>query len=840
MRKRLMKIVSSFLSVMMIASVAAVVPLTAGAATVQKESVRATNFEYEICFDEKTGEDYACISRYSGNDSNIVIPDKIDGYKVEGIDSDTFYGRENIVSVTLPDSLKFIGNSAFEGCVNLKSIVIPNGVKEIGSFAFYGCESLANISIPDSVTSIGSSVFRNTLWYNNQPDGVVYFGKLLYEYKGEMPENTVITVKEGTATICNSAFSYLKNLKSITIPDSVNYIGDYVFFYCSNLEEIILPAGVDYFGYSMFSNCVKLEKVVIPEGVEELEDTFHSCSNLKEVTLPESLIAINSFTFYNCSNLRTINIPKNLETVGYNAFDACGSISNIALDAENKSFCLENGILYNKDKTVLVYSTSDQKEFSVPSSVNEIKEWAFYGNNNLEKIEFKNVKAIGDGSLAETSLKNVKIPNTVTDITYWNFYGCKSLAYAGIPGSVSSIETEAFRGCDKLKAITVPKSVKSIDYLSLGYKKETKDTPHHERFEYEDGTYDEYDWVEKEPIKYNTFTIFGYKGSEAENYANENRFVFVNLNNKDYIHSDSKTGVKVVAKAKADLKVSKTDDVTIGEDTFDLYNISLVSGGKAVQHDGYAEVKIPTANSDAKVYRVEGNNKLVETDSTYVSGYMLLYTEKSGKFAIAGAGTVIIPPEPTNPVKPAKNFKKGADGESVKKALTSTKSDGDPKGSTFNKLQLKNTSTTQKSIKLSYKKPSNTKKFVIYGAQCGSKYKVLKTTTAKSANIQNLKKGKYYKFLVVALDKNNKVVATSKTIHVATKGSKNGKSVTLKTKVTLVKNVKAHRNIQFESSDTKILKVNNQGKVTAKKKGTATIYAYAQNGVMAKVTIKVK
>ena len=217
-------------------------------------------------------------------------------------------------------------------------------------------------------------------------------------------------------------------------------------------------------------------------------------------------------------------------------------------------------------------------------------------------------------------------------------------------------------------------------------------------------------------------------------------------------------------------------------------------------------------------------------------------------------------PSATQPVKPATNLGKGASGAAVEAAILAMKNDSDPKGSTFNLLQVKNTKTTNKSIKLSYKKPSGTKKFVIYGAKCGSDYKVLKTTTAKSININKLKKGTYYKFLVVALDKNGKVVATSKTIHVATKNGKNGnpskvkitnassaKSVkkgtnlTLKVKVTAANGVtvKNHRKVKFESTKPSVVKVTANGKITAKKKGTATIYAYAQNGVMAKVKIKV-
>ena len=222
-------------------------------------------------------------------------------------------------------------------------------------------------------------------------------------------------------------------------------------------------------------------------------------------------------------------------------------------------------------------------------------------------------------------------------------------------------------------------------------------------------------------------------------------------------------------------------------------------------------------------------------------------------------------PKPTNPKpttpKPAKDLGPGANGANAEQTILKSKNDKDPKGSAFNLLQVKNTKTTKNSIKITYKKPSKTKKFVIYGNMCGKSYKKLKTTTGKSFTYKKLKKGKYYKFLVMALDKKGKVVSTSKTIHVATKGGKvgntkkititnakstktikKGKTFKLKTKLKAESKklkVKEHRKVAFESSKTSIAKVSKKGKITAKKKGTCYIYAYAQNGVMAKVKIKV-
>ena len=129
-------------------------------------------------------------------------------------------------------SVTSIGDKAFYGFLGLTSVTIPSSVTSIGIYAFYGCSGLTTVTIPNSVTSIGSSAFYGTPWYNNQPDGVVYVGKVAYKYKGTMPENTQITIKDGTLSIGDGAFLYCSRLTSVTIPNSVTSIGSYAFGGC--------------------------------------------------------------------------------------------------------------------------------------------------------------------------------------------------------------------------------------------------------------------------------------------------------------------------------------------------------------------------------------------------------------------------------------------------------------------------------------------------------------------------------------------------------------------------------------------------------------------------------
>ncbi len=164
---------------------------------------------------------------YCSGLTSVTIPNS-----VTSIGSYAFSMCSKLTSVTIGNSVTSIGKGAFKYCSSLTSITIPNSVTSIEYGTFYECSKLTSVTIPNSVTSIGNWAFDGTAWYNNQPEGLVYAGLVAYKYKGTMPANTSITIKEGTLGIGDYAFSNCDGLTSITIPNSVTSIGNNAFSNC--------------------------------------------------------------------------------------------------------------------------------------------------------------------------------------------------------------------------------------------------------------------------------------------------------------------------------------------------------------------------------------------------------------------------------------------------------------------------------------------------------------------------------------------------------------------------------------------------------------------------------
>ena len=392
--------------------------------------------------------------------TSITIPNS-----VTSIGNAAFYNCCSLTSVTIPNSVTSIGDAAFRYCTGLTSITIPNSVTSIGYRAFSECTKLTSITIPNSVTSIGNLAFDRTAWYNNQPDGVVYAGKVLYTYKGTMPENTSIAVKEGTVSISLYAFAECSNLTSITIPNSVTSIGDKAFSECTGLTSITIPNSVTSIGGAAFSVCSGLTSITIPNSVTSIEySAFEFCSGLTSITIPNSVTSIGDYAFAACRGLTSITIPNSVTSIGSSAFASCWGLTSITIP--NSVTSIGEGAFYNCTRLTSI---------TIPNSVTSIRERAFYNCYDLTSITIPNsVTSIGDYAFYNCNdLTSVTIPNSVTSIGDEAFYGCTALAefISHIPADkLFPVGSSVFDGLPSNSVLTVPAGAKATYEATDGWK----------------------------------------------------------------------------------------------------------------------------------------------------------------------------------------------------------------------------------------------------------------------------------------------------------------------------------------------------------------------------------
>lgn len=256
----------------------------------------------------------------------VKIGDCVDIKIVDGAFMGDWY--EFLTSVTLSNTVKWIGFNAFQGCKRLNNITIPNSVTRIDGNAFNGCDSFTNIVIPDSVTTVGP--------YEEQGEPTT---EGIFAYCDGL---TSCTLSRSMTNISPSMFRGCKSLTSVggsgsgasvEIPSNITKISEEAFYICDGITSVTIPNTVSELGGRVFKGCDNLRNVSLPNSITDISDsTFNACSSLTNIIIPNSITRIGSSAFYHC-NLSSINIPSGVTFIGDEAFARNSGMTSVSVNA---------------------------------------------------------------------------------------------------------------------------------------------------------------------------------------------------------------------------------------------------------------------------------------------------------------------------------------------------------------------------------------------------------------------------------------------------------------------------------------------------------------------------
>lgn len=347
-------------------------------------------------FDYKALDDGTVfLSGYHGSDTSLQIPSTLDGKKVTQIGSLCFLQCKDIKYVTIPEGVTSIGHEAFGRCENLVSVTLPDSLTSIGDYAFNYCEKLQSITLPDRLTSIGDSAFNDCISLSSItiPGSVKSIGRSAFAYCEKLKS---VTLENGIKTIGKKAFMFCNSLQSLIIPASVEEIGDDMVLYCDMMKSISVDSKNKNYSSQdgVLFNKTKTELITypcnknntsysIPSSVKTIKSlAFYQCNNLSSLTIPIGVVEIEESAFYNSDGIKSIKIPYTVTLIGDYAFNYCDNMKSIDVDSTNKNYSSKDGVLFNKTKTVLIQYPCGKESsgYTVPDSVDTIKEYAFHGS----------------------------------------------------------------------------------------------------------------------------------------------------------------------------------------------------------------------------------------------------------------------------------------------------------------------------------------------------------------------------------------------------------------------------------------------------------------------------
>lgn len=849
--------------------------------------------------------------------------DKVNiGSKLSELSEQVFAECSSLKEIYIPDNITAIQKAAFYECTALGQVTGAKNVEVLGEMAFNGAKSLETYPFGNKVRSIGNSAFSgcSSFKIDKIPDSVTFMGTWAFG------STAIETIEFGSGlTYINSyAFSYCSNLTKVTFPSNIESIKIYAFSHCPKLKNVIFTEGLKTINEGAFTGSI-IKEAVIPKSVSAIgsrafpDSTKLTLLNNKLTNIGENTYKVihkaKASFYYNYdyayevlelvnkirkeNNLEPMTMDVDLlDNAMYRAselalyfshqspmgFTAIGTTENCALGQKTPQKVVDawmsdehkypilssdftaigigavesNGQLHwTQEFLSKVSEEAMQSSYKNGNQINTIKYTTDIVNNFYPEQELVKIKEKGNSSIVSILKRAVLLPDSVHYVSS-DEKVCTVSKDGKLTGKEAGNATITIYAADSADEYALQTTVQ----VEVQHNWQSKYTIDKEPTCTENGSQsihcDVCNTINQDRVR--VIKATGHKWSDWEvtkeaSETEEGSRRRVCENDKTHVETEV---IPVLAHVH---KLTKTEAKKASCTENGNKEYYVCSGCKKLFADADAAKEI---NKEDTVIKATGHK------AEKIAGKAATYTEngltEGSKCSICG--TVIV----AQKVIPKKDIKGDVKNPTsvnrVEKKITGNRSDGDIKDSTFNSLQLRAKKAGKNYINLSWTKVKGASGYIIYGNRCNSNGKVYPLrkviSTAKMCQkIMKLKKGTYYKYVVIAYKMTGagqKVIASSKTIHVATAGGKVGnyKKVKFNKKIVKLKcgkvfkikaeqvpekkklKVKRHRDLCFESSNPAIAAVSASGRVKAKKKGRCVIYVYSQSGTFNKMTVRVK